>query len=282
MKVIRAEKMGFCFGVKEAVNIVGKVVAENTGSRIYMLGMLVHNKKVVEELKGSGVKTIEEDEIESLSEGDVVIIRAHGITQDVLRKLESKRVKIYDSTCIFVTKIKKIMTAKVEQGFRPVIIGDKNHPEVKGIISYAENVDVAANYEELKSYIKDKNEKVCIMAQTTLNKNLYEEIKTKVKEEFPDSIVEDTICGATQERQKAVEKLAKTVDIVLVVGGAHSSNTKKLFNISKAINERTYFIESKDEINNEWFREGDTVGITAGTSTPESSINEVEEYIIKL
>lgn len=282
METIRAEKMGFCFGVREAVNTVRKVSGENKGKKIYMLGMLVHNKIVVEELKAMGVDTIEEDEIDNLSNGDVVIIRAHGITIEVLEKLRKKNVEIYDSTCIFVSKIKKVMLNRIDDGYRAVIFGDANHPEVKGIISYADNVEVVADYEELIKKVPDKTQKVCIMAQTTLNKNLYDEVKRRFKSEYVNGIVEDTICGATQERQKAVEKLAKEVDVVLIVGGNHSSNTKKLYSISKEVNERTYFIETKEDIESEWFLAHDIVGITAGTSTPESSIKEVEEHIKKL
>lgn len=281
MEIVRAEKMGFCFGVQEAVNLVEEVIKENPGKNKYIYGMLVHNKEVTEEFERQGVKTIDSSGIELLGQDDAVIIRAHGVVKSEFERLLNRGVKIYDATCIFVKKAKEMLVEYEKKGYNTFLIGDKEHPEVIGIVSYGNKTTVVANLEELKSAVVDKNEKIFILAQTTLNKNEYKIVKEYVAKEMPNTVVGETICGATHERQKAVEKLAKETDIVLVVGGTNSSNTKKLYNISKAINDSTYLIETKNDIKKEWFKEGSNikVGITAGASTPEKSILNVETYI---
>lgn len=281
MEVIRAEKMGFCFGVQEAVNLVEKVIKENPKKNKYIYGMLVHNKEVTSEFERQGVKTIDRKDIETLQADDAVIIRAHGVIKQEFEELINRGVKIYDATCIFVKKAKEMLVEYEKKGYNVVLVGDKDHPEVIGIVSFGKNTQVVANIDELKKVILKKDDKFFVLAQTTLNKNEFKIIKEFVEKEMPNSITGETICGATHERQRAVEKLAEETDIVLVVGGTSSSNTKKLYNISKTINEKTYLIETKEDIKNEWFmnRKDLKIGITAGASTPEKSIKNVETYI---
>lgn len=282
-KILRAEKMGFCFGVKEAIKTVEEAMLENQG-KIYILGMLVHNQQVIEGILKKGViiideKDILEDKIK-LNEEDSVIIRAHGTIKKIMDILESKKVKMYDAACIFVKKSRKILSDKEKENYKIIFIGDRFHPEVIGIISYGKNIKVVSDLEELIDYTSNtKEEKYFVLAQTTLNKNKYEKIKKFVKENLKNSEIYDTICGATYERQKAVEKLSNKVDIMLIIGGKNSSNTKKLYNISKEINNETYHIETDIELKKEWFCNKNVIGIAAGASTPEESIIQIEKKI---
>ena len=283
-EVIRAYKMGFCFGVKEAVELAHDLALKNSGQKIYMLGMLVHNEQVIEELEKLHIEIISEEELAEtggarLKEGDIVIVRAHGSTNDLYDILYSRKVLVYDAACVFVKKARKLLQEKQEEERGIIFIGDRDHPEVKGIVSFGTDVQIFLNFEQFKNTELDKNKKYFLLAQTTLNKNIFDEIKAYVESKYPNIEIGDTICGATYERQQAVEELAAKVDIVLVVGGKKSSNTKKLFNISKEINAKTYLIQTKDDIEKSWFKDIEKVGITAGASTPEESVIEIEKSI---
>ena len=166
-----------------------------------------------------------------------------------------------------------------KHGYEIIFIGDKNHPEVKGIISFGENIRVYNELEEVEKAEIDSNKKYCVLTQTTLNKKKLEKIKSFLENHYSNVKISDKVCGATQVRQEAVEELAKEVDILLVIGGKNSSNTKKLYDISKTINEKTYLIESEKEIEENWFSSCEKVGITAGASTPEEIVINIEKKI---
>jgi 4-hydroxy-3-methylbut-2-enyl diphosphate reductase len=284
MEIIRAEKMGFCFGVKEAVELARKLAVENPVDKKYMLGMLVHNEQVIETLKKLNMEIISEEEVlksqgSILKKGDMVIVRAHGTKKEVYDVLYQREATIYDAACIFVKKARKLLLKKENEGKKILFIGDRGHPEVQGIISFAKDVQVFLDFNEFKKESFEKDQEYFLLAQTTLNKNIFESIKKYVFSNYPNIEIGDTICGATYERQKAVEKLAGEVDIMLVVGGKHSSNTKKLLNISTELNPRSYLIQTKDDLDLSWFKGIKKVGITAGASTPEESILEIENSI---
>lgn len=279
MEIIRAEKMGFCFGVQEAIKIAEERIEKSNGSKIYILGMLVHNKEVMNALKQKDIEIVEENEIDTLKRGDIVVVRAHGTTKLIYEQLEKKGVVIYDAACVFVKKSRKVISEMEEKGYDTIFIGDKNHPEVVGIVSYAKNVNIFSDIEELKKFNPEKDKKYFVLAQTTLNKNLFLEIKNYLLENYENIEFADTICGATYERQRAVEKLAENVDVLLIVGGYNSSNTKKLYNIGKEINKNSYLIETKEDLKAEWLLNKEKIGITAGASTPEKSIIEIENFI---
>lgn len=281
MEIVRAKHMGFCFGVIEAINICNSL-EENKNTK-YILGMLVHNKYVVGEMEKKGFLTITEEQIlgdkNPLKEGDIVVIRAHGTTKEVHKKLIEKKVQIYDATCLFVNKIKNEVNMATEAGYTILFVGDKNHPEVKGIISFADNIIIFETLEEAKSINIEPHQKYLLSTQTTLNKKKFEEIKLFFKNNYENVKIFDKICGATSIRQKAVEDLAPKVDIVLIVGDTKSSNTKKLYEISKKLNNNTYLVENSEQINTEIFKNTNTVGITAGASTPEEIIKDIEKKI---
>lgn len=285
MEIIKAEKMGFCFGVAKAIEICNNILENETykQKKIYVLGMLVHNEYVVKELENKGIKIVHEEEIlnetDTLKEGDILVIRAHGITKKIFEKIKSKNVELFDATCVFVTNIRKTLMEMEENGYRIIFIGDKEHPEVKGIVSFGKNVIICSDLEQLKTLKIDPKIKYCLLTQTTLNTKKLENIKSYLENNHKNVRIIDKVCGATQERQEAVKKIAEISDIVIVIGGKHSSNTKKLYDVSVEINPATYLIHDKSDLRKEWFTGKDKIGITAGASTPKEIVIEIENEI---
>ena len=281
MEIIRAKHMGFCFGVLEAINVCNSLVEEK--GRKYILGMLVHNKRVVEDMQRKGFKLVTENELledmDGLKEGDIVVIRAHGTSKSVHEKLKERKVKVFDATCIFVNKIRQEIEIANENGYSILFMGDKNHPEVKGVISFADDIQIFEGFEEAKKLKIDLDKTYLLSTQTTLNKKKFEEIKKYFKENYKNVIIFDKICGATAVRQKAVEDLAVKVELMIVVGDTKSSNTKKLYEISKRLNDNTYLIENEEQLDLDIFSGKKVVGITAGASTPEETIMNIEKKI---
>ena len=281
MEIIRAKYMGFCFGVLEAINVCNSLVEEK--GKKYILGMLVHNKQVVEDMQRKGFKLVTEEEllqdVDSLKENDIVVIRAHGTSKKVHEKLKERKVKVFDATCIFVNKIRQEIEIANEKGYSILFMGDRNHPEVKGVISFADDIQIFESFEEAKKIKIDIDKTYLLSTQTTLNKKKFEEIKKYFKENYKNVIIFDKICGATAVRQKAVEDLAVKVELMIVVGDTKSSNTKKLYEISKKLNDNTYLIENEEQLNLDIFSGKKVVGITAGASTPEETIMNIEKKI---
>ncbi len=281
MEIIRAKYMGFCFGVLEAINVCNSLVEEK--GKKYILGMLVHNKQVVEDMQRKGFKLVTEEEllqdVDSLEENDIVVIRAHGTSKKVHEKLKERKVKVFDATCIFVNKIRQEIEIANEKGYSILFMGDRNHPEVKGIISFADDIQIFESYEEATKLKIDLDKTYLLSTQTTLNKRKFEEVKKFFKENYKNVIIFDKICGATAVRQKAVEDLAVKVELMIVVGDTKSSNTKKLYEISKKLNDNTYLIENEEQLNLDIFSGKKVVGITAGASTPEETIMNIEKKI---
>lgn len=281
MEIIRAKYMGFCFGVLEAINVCNSLVEEK--GKKYILGMLVHNKQVVEDMQRKGFKLVTEEEllqdVDSLEENDIVVIRAHGTSKKVHEKLKERKVKVFDATCIFVNKIRQEIEIANEKGYSILFMGDRNHPEVKGVISFADDIQIFESYEEATKLKIDLDKTYLLSTQTTLNKRKFEEVKKFFKENYKNVIIFDKICGATAVRQKAVEDLAVKVESMIVVGDTKSSNTKKLYEISKKLNDNTYLIENEEQLNLDIFSGKKVVGITAGASTPEETIMNIEKKI---
>ena len=281
MEIIRAKYMGFCFGVLEAINVCNSLVEEK--GKKYILGMLVHNKQVVEDMQRKGFKLVTEEEllqdVDSLKENDIVVIRAHGTSKKVHEKLKERKVKVFDATCIFVNKIRQEIEIANEKGYSILFMGDRDHPEVKGVISFADDIQIFESYEEATKLKIDLDRTYLLSTQTTLNKRKFEEVKKFFKENYKNVIIFDKICGATAVRQKAVEDLAVKVELMIVVGDTKSSNTKKLYEISKKLNDNTYLIENEEQLDLDIFSGKKVVGITAGASTPEETIMNIEKKI---
>ncbi len=281
MEIIKAETAGFCFGVKRAVDMVYEAI--ESGEKIYTYGPIIHNENVVSELSQKGVKVIKSrEELNEIDEGTVVI-RSHGVEKDIYDSIRKKGLKIIDATCPFVLKIHRIVEEESEKGKNIIIVGDADHPEVKGIVSYAgKNVKVIKTPEEADKYQRGVDADVCIVAQTTFNINKFKDIIEKFeKKEYSVNVV-NTICSATSARQEEAMKIATKADCMIVIGGAHSSNSRKLFEICCNCCDNTVFIQTlEDLVSQKNFLSKSTacVGITAGASTPNNIIEEVQKYV---
>ena len=268
MKIEKARSYGFCFGVKRAVEI-----AEESKNAV-TLGPLIHNPLEIERLyKNYNVKYI--DSIEDIDENiKRVIVRTHGIPKEKLKKLKEKNIEIIDATCPFVKKPQEIVEEMSAKGYDIVIFGDQNHPEIKGVMSYSTHnrVYVVLTPEELKN-IKLK-EHIATVAQTTRKIENYLEITDYLIKNYKEVRVFNTICNATYENQIAVKDLAKKADIMIIIGGKNSSNTKQLYNIAKEFCE-AYLVESEEELKKEWFEGKAHCGISAGASTPEWLVEKI-------
>ena len=285
MNVTVAKSAGFCFGVKRAVDTVYREI-ESGEKPVYTFGPIIHNEQVVEDLENRGVQVIHsEDELEGLS-GGTVVIRSHGVSRDVCEKIEARGMKIVDATCPFVKKIHRIVDEEGRKGCHVVIIGSADHPEVQGIMGWASGpVTVVHTAEEAESFVPENGKPISIVAQTTFNYNKFKElVEILCKKRYDNSVLNmgdilNTICNATEERQKEAKAIAGEVDTMLVVGGRHSSNTQKLFEICKKECGNTYYIQTPVDLDSEMFQCSSCVGITAGASTPKKIIEEVQEHV---
>ena len=278
MNVTVAKSAGFCFGVKRAIDTVYQEIEK--GEKVFTLGPIIHNEQVVQELEEKGVQVINSiEELADIKDGTVVI-RSHGVSEQVIRQLEKYDIKIVDATCPFVSKIHRFVQEKYRVGFQIVIIGNRTHPEVEGINGWCENsAIVLETVSEAESFRPDPQKKLCIVSQTTFNYNKFQELVEIVNEKGYDIIVLNTICNATEERQTEAERIAKEVDAMIVIGGRASSNTQKLFEICKKECENTYYIQTIKDLDLTRLKSTDNVGITAGASTPNNIIEEVQKNV---
>ena len=277
MEVRIAENAGFCFGVKRAMKMAWDELENKSENDVYSLGPLIHNKQAVNRYKEKGL--MEKDSLEKIPNNSKLIIRSHGVAENIYTESQSKNMKIVDTTCPFVKKIHKIVNDFSKKGYKIIIIGNKTHPEVIGINGWCNNnAIVIKTIDEIDSIEFDKDAKYCVVSQTTVDIDKYEEIIAKLKEVLNDATMKNTICSATKERQLSAKNLAKEVDCMIVIGGKHSSNTQKLVDICKDLT-NTFAIETKDELNKEELKNYKSVGITAGASTPDWLISEVIEFL---
>lgn len=273
MKIIVDSNAGFCFGVKNAVTKTLETIEESGQKKVLTYGPLIHNKQVTEDLQKRGVVEINDlsDDIDSDS---LLIIRSHGLPKSVFDEINAKGLKYINCTCPYVSRIHKIVQEKYKDGYKILIAGDNKHPEVIGINGWCHNEAIVLDDEKMVDKLP-YYDKICLVAQTTFSKNLWHRIKERVKDKFNEAEIFDTICSATENRQKSVAELAEKVDVMLVIGGFNSSNTKKLYEISKNICPETYHIETAEDLPKEKLMKAGTIGITAGASTPDWIIKEV-------
>lgn len=279
MKIVLAKTAGFCFGVNNAVNIANDLLI-NCKTKVYMLGPIINNEQVVNDLREKGAEKI--SDISEASEDGKIIIRTHGVTSDIYRELEESHLEVVDATCPYVSKIHKLVREKYQEGYRIVIAGDSEHPEVKGINGWCENSALIANNPEDVDQFEISEEKCCLVAQTTIIKEKFEDIYDKLKEKCKKVIKFDTICNATINRQEEAERIARMSDVMLVIGSRNSSNTQKLFEISSRFCEETYLVETYGDLPPIDIKRIKMLGITAGASTPERIIKEVIEKMDEL
>lgn len=279
MKILLAKSAGFCFGVNNAINIVYNLLKESN-DKIYTLGPIIHNEQVVNDLEQKGVKVI--SGLEEVTESSKIVIRAHGITPDIYEGLKKHNHEIVDATCPYVKKIHELVREKHQEGYNIVIAGDSGHPEVQGINGWCGNTAYIVNSpEELNDFPKNDG-RYCLVAQTTITKEKFESIFDKLKDKCKNIKKFDTICNATSSRQEEAKKIAMISDVMLVVGSKRSSNTQKLFEISKKYCPSTYLIETYGDLPPINIKKVNTLGITAGASTPERIIKEVIEKMDEL
>ena len=271
MTIELAENYGFCFGVKRAI----KIAEENKNSVTY--GPLIHNAKEIERLDRDFKVGLTED-ISTFNSGDKAVIRTHGIPKHELKFLQEKNVEVVDATCPYVTKPQQICEEMSALGYDIVIFGDATHPEIKGVKSYATNgAYVVTTVDELeKLKLRDH---IALVAQTTRKISEYLDIANYLIKRYKEVRVFNTICNATFENQDAVKKLAMKADVMIIVGGKNSSNTKQLYSIAKESCEDSYLIEDENDIEPLWFREKKLCGISAGASTPDWIIQKVVDKI---
>ncbi|WRO22965.1 bifunctional 4-hydroxy-3-methylbut-2-enyl diphosphate reductase/30S ribosomal protein S1 [Metallumcola ferriviriculae] len=272
MEIVLADYAGFCFGVKRALQMTHE--ASGRHNSLKSLGPLIHNPQVVEQLERQGVGVAHNtDEVQD----DVVIIRSHGVSPDVLERLEGKAKATINATCPFVSRAQQLANRLTEEGYRTVVVGDKNHPEVIGIVGWTKGKAIVVETPEQAQGLDLHGEKVAVIAQTTQPEENFRAAVEILKKQKNDLVVHNTICHATRERQEAASRLARSVDLMVVVGGRNSANTKKLAKLCQATGTPTYHIEHAGELCAPWFQDIKRVGVTAGASTPEWIIEEVVE-----
>ncbi len=277
MKVKLAKSAGFCFGVKRAMDMVYQQIG--TGRKIYTYGPIIHNEEVVKELEEKGVTVLNPEEIDRVS-GGTVIIRSHGVERAVQEKLAARGLECVDATCPFVKRIHATVERESKQGRQILIAGNPEHPEVQGIMGWCETPAIV-----IKDEIDARNLEIvpqkeyCVVAQTTFNYTKFQKIVEIIKEKIYNVLIVDTICNATEERQTEARELSQAADAMIVIGGKKSSNTRKLYEICADCCENTYYVQTAADLRFELPESVGFVGITAGASTPNNIIEEVQNYV---
>ncbi|HOV90180.1 MAG TPA: 4-hydroxy-3-methylbut-2-enyl diphosphate reductase [Syntrophorhabdaceae bacterium] len=272
IEVIKTKDIGFCFGVKRAINMVLKEAQEGE-KNIYTIGPIIHNPQMVEMLKEKGIKPV--DDIREIENG-VVVFRTHGIKKEDEDYIKNMGLRYIDATCPFVKKVRRYAIMLKKKGYRVVIVGEKEHPEVKSVLSYLDNDGIVLQ----KSDSIDAK-RIGVVSQTTLEKDFLMDLVAGLLKDAEELRVYNTICASTSKRKQETSRLAEKVDMMLIVGGKNSSNTTKLYELARRIQPRTYHIETEKDLAPEWFKGIKRVGITGGASTPDFIIDTVERQVKK-
>lgn len=275
MKVLLADEFGFCFGVERAVEMVEDALKD--GDTVRTLGPLIHNEQEMERLGRFGVSTISEPV--QIQRGQTAVIRAHGVTPDVQRELEQKSSKVVDATCPFVTRVQKLAARAAEQDRHVIVVGNPDHPEMIGVKGYApEHAFVIKDETEVGMLPRLKNP--LVVSQTTIKAKTFFDTAEAIKSKTDDDVqVVNTICSATRDRQDAARALAGQVDAFYIIGGRHSSNSRKLLAVCLEQCPKSFLIETEDEIDASDLAGCETVGVTAGASTPNWLIEKVVKHL---
>lgn len=280
-KVIIADNAGFCFGVKRAMNMAWEELISNEDKKVYALGPLIHNKQAVSKYEEKGLITV--DSMEQIEEGNLeMIIRSHGVAKKIYDEAEIRKIDIIDTTCPFVKKIHQIVNKSYNEGKQVLVLGDKDHPEIIGINGWCmDKAIIAKTLEDVKKIDLNSDKKYIVVAQTTMNEKEFEKIIDYINSIDLNIEIENTICSATRVRQQSARNLSKKVDVMVVIGGKHSSNTQKLVKICKEVVD-TLAIETSEELKNIDFNNYETIGVTAGASTPDWIIQDTISYLENL
>ena len=275
LNIITAKRAGFCFGVKRAIDISFDI-AKEIREGVYTLGPIIHNPQVIEKLKNEGIFPLEEiNDIEG-KEINALIVRTHGIPHQLYDTISTHNFRLIDATCPFVKNAQHYAQLLKENGYQVVILGDKSHPEVKGIMSYAGDDVVVIDENTQLPRLKTK---VGIVVQTTQPVEALKKVLSNIIEHVKEVKVYNTICNSTALRLKETSNMARKVDVMIVVGGKNSANTTQLAHLCRSLSVRTYHIETEKELKKEWFKDTQKIGLTAGASTPDWIIKKVEKRI---
>lgn len=276
-KVLIARNAGFCEGVKRAVELATKAVETNqSGKKIFSLGRLVHNSFVVEKLEKLGVSVVAS--LAEIQESGYLIISAHGVSPKIFAEVKSKKQNLIDTTCVWVRKVQDLAQKLSQENYQVVIVGDKDHPEVRGVVEWAGGqAIVIESIDDIKNL--DKIKKTGLLAQTTQSIEGFQKIAQILKKEIKNLTIFNTICGATEKRQKAAMELAGQVGVMFVIGDEASANTRRLYQLCSQINPKTFFIQSVKDLKPQMLESKKIIGLTAGASTPDWIITEVVQKI---
>ena len=274
MEIVRSEEMGFCFGVRRAINIILEAVRER--GQLESLGAIVHNRQVIEDLAKHGVRVV--DSLDQVK-GNAVAITSHGVSPALISEMKDRGLTIIDTTCPFVRKAQTAARSLANSGFSVVVFGDVDHPEVQGVLGWAGEKGVAMLDWRKDTYREKTGRRIGVLSQTTQSPEQFTQFLRSILDGSIDDISQiriiNTICGATVKRQTAAMRLAKEVDLVLVIGGRNSANTRHLAEVCSAAGVETHHIESEGEIEPAWLEGRSRVGVTAGASTPGTTIDRV-------
>ncbi len=283
MKIKVAKHIGFCFGVRRAVNIAQDALSNE--KKLYCLGSLIHNPQEVERLSKKGLTIV--GSIKDIKKGATLIIRSHGLLPGLINEAKKRGIKLIDATCPFVKKAQNICKMLSEQGFDVVVIGDRHHPEVKALVGFANNrATVIEDLRDLKRFTP-RNKKIGILAQTTQSIDNFQDLLGALLKKSGNEFIFDeirifnTICGDSSARQASAKKISFICDGMLVIGGKNSANSQRLFNICRKNVANTYHIEAAGDINPKWFRNTGCIGVVSGASTPDWIINDVTRTLNK-
>jgi 4-hydroxy-3-methylbut-2-enyl diphosphate reductase len=275
MQIKLAKSAGFCFGVKRALEIALKTSL--LGKKVYMLGDIVHNENVVKLIENAGIKKVKRLK---KSKNAVLLIRAHGTSINIFKKAISLGYNIVDATCPMVKEIHRVAKEMEKKGYRIIVIGDKNHDEVRGIIGQLKKRALVIDKLGKTSLNKiKKTAKACIVVQSTQNLDKTLEIADAIKRYIPDLVFFNTICKPTRTKQAEIKTMPLENDLMIIIGSKNSANTKRLYEISHALNKKTRWVNSKKDIKISWLKDARRIGITAGASTPQETIAEITSYI---
>lgn len=279
MEIKLAKSAGFCFGVERAVELTEKTLDE--GRKVFTWGPIVHNEFVTGDLESRGAGIFDPDQdIKMIPEGASVVLRAHGIRRETEKELREQNLNIVDATCPFVKKIHRIVEERSRKGDLIIITGNKDHPEVQGIMGWCDGPCIVIEETDSPCFSEIPADRtVTVVSQTTFQRDKFKKIVDKIKKINYNAYIADTVCNATRERQEEAARLAETSDVMIVIGSPNSSNSQKLYSICMEHCSHTYFIQSADDLNFSWFRDVKCVGITAGASTPKKILKEVQNHV---
>lgn len=278
MEIVLAESLGFCMGVKRAVDMAYRALEKNPGEPVVTLGPLIHNTQEIERLQGDGIRVADQSDLPAVG---TVIIRAHGVAPQAYDELKSRGLRIMDGTCPYVRYSQRKAMELHRDGYAVVIVGDKDHPEIRGILGYIHDEGYAVKtVEEVRQL--PPLQRIGVIAQTTISPQKYQQVIAALRERAPEVKVCETICDATEENQKAVRSLSREVDLLLVIGGRHSANSNKLVEAAREHCPASFLVETSSEIDPALLRGVHRVGVSAGASTPDWMIQQVIERLRQL